>query len=183
MNHFPMLLWCVYWNLSEKHTQSKDILFSFPKRLPFNCKTPFGFILYTVFASAGTLCILFNLIQTTCFFIGSCWLYICLAKNLRNDLSLLNVHRKAKERNKKIKECFCQIVQNFADVKELSGKLSKTIAEIDGKLFFMIFRFICEFSDIYEYMLFFLFLWTLLSICSCLLLILAKLVEYTIRIK
>lgn len=67
----------------------------------------------------------FSIIQTTipvmCFFIGSCWLYIAFAKDITNDLNLLDIGGfESNEGRTKIKLKLCHIAQIHSDAKQLS---------------------------------------------------------------
>lgn len=55
-----------------------------------------------------------------CFLLGCCWLFICFAKEVTNDLSLLNINGRRKRNRFEVKQRFCNIVRVYTDVKELS---------------------------------------------------------------
>lgn len=108
------------WN----HFVSVFIFFS---RVPYNYKTLLGLILTVIFISASAFCILFCVVPSTCFFIGSGWLFISFAKNMRNDLSLLNIAASSKRRRHKLKKHLCQTIHIHSNVKELSNAINYSI--------------------------------------------------------
>lgn len=55
------------------------------------------------------------------FLISSCWLFVAIAKEITNDLAGLSLNKKTKNRRKLARERFCNIVQIYAELKQLSG--------------------------------------------------------------
>lgn len=53
------------------------------------------------------------------FLFGACWLFISFAKDISNDLLLLNAGNKSNESNDHIKKRFIDIMQYYADIKQL----------------------------------------------------------------
>ena len=149
--------------------------------MPFNCKTPLGLAFYLITVSPSTFCILFCAVPSTCFFIGSGWLLISFAKNMRNDLSHFNAVASSRRHRAEVKGSFCQIIQIYSDVKELSDIVFNLV--VNGIKFIFIkfltlFRIVGEFNVVYEYKILALFLWTLLSIASSLIVFQIELVKY-----
>lgn len=90
------------------------------QRLPFNAKTPIGYIFFLIFNSSVAFCVLFSIMPAICFLTGSCWLFILFAKDITNDLKLLEINGKLKRNRAEGKRRFCRIVRVYSDVKELS---------------------------------------------------------------
>lgn len=56
------------------------------------------------------------------FLVGSCWLFIAIAKDITNDLAGLSFNRRSNNtRHRLAREHFCDIVQVYAELKQLSG--------------------------------------------------------------
>lgn len=72
-------------------------------------------------AYANVLCA----IPGICFVIGPSWISIVSLKDLTNDLPLLMVgERRSLQNRQEIKKRFCNFVQQYLDVKELSVNIS-----------------------------------------------------------
>lgn len=99
--------------------------------------------------------------------------------DLETDLSRLNLEASAKRRNDfVVKETFCKIVTFYSDAKQLSESYLNIHIHIELQLFWNIFRFANEFREIYKFIVTGLFLWTISTICSSLLVLQSELVEY-----
>lgn len=91
-------------------------------RSPVDWKTPLGFLITSVFEALSFFAVVLCLIQTLCFYTGSCWLLITFAKDIANDLELLNVGGRSDRSRKKMRERFSKVIQIHMDVKQLSTK-------------------------------------------------------------
>lgn len=89
-------------------------------RLPFNWKTPFGYVIAVIFISAACFATLYVLTLTLSFYASSCWLFIFYVKDISNDVSFLAVGGQSNRCHRKMKERFCKIVQLNSIVKQLS---------------------------------------------------------------
>ena len=56
---------------------------------------------------------------TGTFFIGSCWTLATFAKDIKNDLYLLNIGGRSNRSKKTLMERFGRIVKNSADARQL----------------------------------------------------------------
>lgn len=125
MNHMTASFSCMYVNHKLYRTRAKgsyqiQLVFVY-LRLPFNTKTPLGYLAYVTFNFATTFCVIFSAVPAICFLIGCAWLFICFGKDVKNNLPSLNVGGKLKKRNcVEVKRHFCKIVQTYSDAKELS---------------------------------------------------------------
>lgn len=90
-------------------------------RFPFDWRTVIGYLIALLSQCAALLSILISFIPIICILIGSCWLSIVFVKDLINELAHLNT-AKSKRNHPEIRAHFCQIVQSYADAKQLSGK-------------------------------------------------------------
>lgn len=104
--------------------EMKLILLIFGK-FPFNWRTPFGYLMASLLLSVAIYFALFSATQIVCFFIGSCLMFISFVEDISNDLDALNIGDKdLKKCEQKLVVQFRNIVQLFADVKELCiGKI------------------------------------------------------------
>lgn len=109
--------------------QRKTLIdFRFKKhfRLPFNQKTPIGYLSLSLFNIIGMFCLIFTSVPILCLLIGSCWLFICFANDITNDLQWLSIGGTTKLKRRRMKEVMdrlCKIVQIHSDLKQLSEML------------------------------------------------------------
>lgn len=103
-------------NTKSDVDDQNDFLFC---RLPFDWKTPFGYVLASVFFAGAIYCLLFGIIPVVCLFVGSCWLFISFAKDMTNEISKLNASAKTKN-YRELKKRFPKLIQMHVDVKKLS---------------------------------------------------------------
>lgn len=54
------------------------------------------------------------------FILCSCFLFICIAKDITNDLPLLDCKKPSKSDDRKMKQRFCDTIQMYSDAKQLS---------------------------------------------------------------
>lgn len=101
-------------------------------RMPFDWRTPLGYLIVLALESFVVSSIGFTNMPLICFIVGSCWLINSLVKDIANDLIDFNVSKKNEVRMK-AKENLCYIVQNFADIKQLSENSNMRITKIVSK--------------------------------------------------
>lgn len=123
--------------------------------MPFNEKTPFGFLLATIFRSIQVFFSTSLAIFVLIFLLESCWLFISFADELKNNLHKLNVARRSEGNHSQVKQHLCNIVEVYSDVSDL----------------------IYDFNVIHEYIICVIFLWTKLSIASVMLAFLSDIVS------
>lgn len=157
-------------------------IFLFP-RLPFDWKTPFGYVLawFAQAAAANSCLVHVNLVM--CFLIGSCCLIIGILKDIENDFAHLNGNKTSKRRRGEMNEQFCFIVRFHTDVRQLSSDNEKKNSNIlENFNFFLVFslcRLIDELNKIYKFIITGVLCWALISLCVSILVFVAQLVEYT----
>lgn len=95
---------------------------SFPiQRLPFNWRTPFGYLMALICETCAFICMVCMGSPCVGIFIGSCWLLTAFMKDITYDLSNLSADVKLKRSKQKINAQFTSIVQDFSDAIQLSG--------------------------------------------------------------
>lgn len=87
--------------------------------MPFNIRTPLGYLVYSVLTYTDQICIVFNVEPAVWFLVGCSWLFICFGNDAKNDLLLLNVRGK-KRNHVEVKRRVCNILRTYSDAKELS---------------------------------------------------------------
>lgn len=93
-------------------------------RLPFNWKTPVGYLVAIFTQSAGTYAAIISGVTSMAFLISSCWLFVCIAKDITTDLPLLDCSEKSTRHDPTMKRRFCSIIQMYADARQLSKTLN-----------------------------------------------------------
>lgn len=118
--------WCThdqnafFWQLRSHFPNIFCSFFCSKKRLPFSGKTPIGYLLCFVFVTLGAYCALSCIVPTISFSIGLAILSRAFIEKSIIDLKELG--KKARKNSGQAKQLFCSIVQDFSDLKELSGK-------------------------------------------------------------
>lgn len=103
--------------IGKKNENKKSFFFS---RMPFNWRTPLGYLIAYVSESSAIYSALFCATPIICFLFGLCLFCVSMVKDLSADLSLSIVGGTSKPNRDQLKKSFCQIVQSFVDVKQLS---------------------------------------------------------------
>lgn len=97
--------------------------FRFILRFPFNWKTPLGYLIALLFETIAQFCVQVMQVPISCFFIGTCWFAMAFIDDILNDVTILNGYAKRMRNAWKVQKQFYFIVQNIADVQQLSIKL------------------------------------------------------------
>ena len=140
-------------------------------RLPYNWKTPFGYLITLAAESASTHSALFCTSPIVSFFGGWAWLAICSLKDISNDLPELIVGKGTHGRRKEMKKRFCSIILFYSDAKQLSEALKSPIHFINELDLICSHRFLAEFSKINEFIISSVFLFMIFTL-SCSLMVL-----------
>lgn len=172
-------------------TSNRNILHVFcsplRSRMPFNWKTPFGYLIAFFLETSAFYSIVLGCVPLVCFLVGSCSFFTSFAKDITEAFRILDIdYRKTKNRKRpkqtgNITESFRNVVQLFADAKQLSRNLTlnflhRTVWNNDQHL--SLFSLVNEFNHIYEFIVTGIFAWTLSAIASSLLVVQKELVEY-----
>lgn len=116
-------LWFVWHPTSlfdgKMHDEFIDFLLWIIVRLPFSWKTPTGFAIAILIESLSCFSVLYSILPTVCFTVGSYLLVVAAIKVIANDFQIL-CSRIATENSKKVKELFIDIISDITDVKKLS---------------------------------------------------------------
>lgn len=91
-----------------------EILFC--KRMPFDWHTPFGYFMTYLTEFGASVATFLCVASIICFLIGSCWLFIHFAKDIADDLSILNAGEISSNNYKEVMDGFCNIIQSYTDV-------------------------------------------------------------------
>lgn len=81
--------------------------------------------MYNIVQDAGVFCLIYSVMATICFFVGSCWLFISFAKDITNDLFILNVKRSLSPNQvAKFKGNFVRFMHIYTGLKKLRQSCS-----------------------------------------------------------
>lgn len=99
----------------------------FISRLPFDWKTPLGYLATLSLEFIGAFYTAMFLVAIACFLVGSCWLLISFIEDITSDLSLLTENNETSDGTSDgtsdVIVRFYEIVQFYSDVEQLSGNL------------------------------------------------------------
>lgn len=125
-------------------------------RFPFNWKTPLGYLIAFSIVSIGAFFTICCEVYVICFIVESTWLFSFFVQDIANDLPNLNaVADRSHANERQLRQCFGKIARCHSDVKYFVG----------------------EFNEIYEFITFTYFLWSISSICSSIFVVQMQLVE------
>lgn len=155
-----------------------------PNRYPFNWQTLVGYPIALLTQCAGTFSGLICFVPIPCLFIGSC----CLVSSFVEDVTTeLKQHFSdgqfqrcvGEATNAEMMNHFIKLVQFHMDTKQLSGNPDSTHSKCWTSITISLvhFRLSDEINSIYQYTALSMFLWSMLSICSSLLVIQTELVK------
>lgn len=157
--------------------------------MPFNWKTPSGYLITLLFEFFSFHCADVFIIAVLCFLVGTCFLLKSFIADITNDLHLLsNGKIKTVKQAQRIQKIFCEIAQDLAKIKELSVILfwclqnfwfgMNTVKHYEFCITTMICRFVDKFNQIHKFVITTFFSWTLLTLCCSFLIIQLELVNY-----
>ena len=103
----------------RKETESLNFLL-LSNRVPFDWKTPFGYLLVWFAESVESSAVMTTGTAMFGFIYGSSWLFICMAKDITNDMAEFNDIVKTQENvdRAELMERFCKIIQLYSDAKQ-----------------------------------------------------------------
>lgn len=99
-------------------------------RLPFNWRTPLGYLVALFAQFTGSFAVLFSALTVFSFLVGSCWLFYTISRDINQDLKCLKCKKSSDGNDRSLKIHFYHIVQVYLDAKQLSS-YSKKIDWID----------------------------------------------------
>lgn len=147
-------------------------------RLPFNWRTPIGYSVAFLLPLISTFAIDYSILPTACFTIGSYLLIRAVLKIIRNKIQ---ISCGAIKNDKEMKEFFVDVITDISDVKELSPNSIEILCQeyfFTLRLLYNIYvRMMRAYTDIQQFAITGLFLWTIFTISSLILGIQSELVE------
>lgn len=151
-------------------------------RLPFNWKTPFGYLIATIIISLASLCMLSSAVPTVCIFCGLCWILMEIVKDMTNDLINLKARKRFDPNYKQLNRHFFNMVHDFSDAKQLSVVGKKMSLNRKMTWWFLYhFRLAQEINECHEFNITLLFIWSLITMSMSLLILQLESVEYLIK--
>lgn len=163
-------------------------------RLPFNWRTPHGYLTAWFLQAIGLFCTVILVPGFNVLYFGSCWLFVSFVNDITNDLPQMNAIKSQRPNYNKRNSRFCRRVQDYSDLKQLSEIYCDSLVNFPTNILFWnssvqkvsinlslssSFRFMTQFNVILEFLIFGLFGWTLLAIGSSLIAFFTLLVEYS----
>lgn len=175
------------FGLNDHQNDEKKNLFSLNRRLPYNWRTPLGYLVTLIIQTVASLSCILSIVPAICLLVGLCWLIISFVEDVTNDLNALNIGQNTERSRRIMKERFCSIIQLHMELKQLSIAIrmdADSFIKLTRKgkrwlTFFVFFRFSDDFNGIFEFIILGFFLWTILSIYNTLFIFFALLVEYS----
>lgn len=132
-------------------------------RLPFNWRTPIGYAIAVLLQCAAVYSMLFGTVVVLDFWLGSCWLFVEVAKDITNDLAHLNVNERANWNTPTLKWVFSDIVKLYLDAKQLSRwGVELKFKRLKNETLF-ICRLTDRFNEVYSVIITAYFLWARLG--------------------
>lgn len=111
---------CIEWRTSHSNNRANWLKISIRFRLPFNWKTPFGYLIACIAQSLAAVSIAFCFIPLFILLIASCCLLKSFASEIIAQLRFMDGDNDINRKEIKMREHFCHAIQLFADTKQLS---------------------------------------------------------------
>lgn len=108
------------WN-SSCSFESKLSNFNSIERLPFDWKTPKGYVISFIFQFILTINLLYSVLCLTILAIGTCLILISLAKDIQCYLNLIKMNARDKRNRRKISKKFTHFIRFHSNSKQLSN--------------------------------------------------------------
>lgn len=154
--------------------------------MPFDWRTPFGYLLSWIFECAQTYSTLLCCVPNIGVTIGICWLLISILKDITSELHALKIDRQSQSSRIKLKRRFCKILHHYSVLPQLSKKLHENTSDFNVIGFFLLISFLrlaSRMNEMTEFTILMLFLWTVANVTSSLLILLALWVNHFIFLK
>lgn len=91
------------------------------KRLPFDWKTPYGFLVTVSTQAASCFCVIYDVAPHVGFMFGSCILIIAFIEDIANEFTALAAPSKSlARRHMQMKKRLFNIIKLYSNVKQLS---------------------------------------------------------------
>lgn len=113
------------WNICIRKF-NVEFLFIF-KRVPFNWKTPIGYVQLLILFDVLCFCCVFSVIPTVTLLIGFPLLFNAFVEDITHDLTFLNNKYSSSYRKnrREFRKRFCNIIRLHSDLKELSANFQR----------------------------------------------------------
>lgn len=149
-------------------------------RFPFNWQTPIAYTIALLTQCAGTISGLICFVPILCLFIGSSWLVSSFVDDLTTELSQHFSDGQfqccvGETADAETMDHFVRIMQFHMDANQLSTNSDPL--GFNNESLLVHFRLTDEINSIYQYTTLSMFLWSMLSICSSMLVIHEELVK------
>lgn len=92
----------------------------YPQRVPFNWKTPAGYLVAFLGETLSSACTIYTTTPIICFIVGACCMLAAFVKDIASELTAFNADKLADAKQPDVKKHFCKIIRMFTDVKQLS---------------------------------------------------------------
>lgn len=135
---------------------------------PFDPNKPAGFLVALIFQCLAMFAVFSCVTPIVSIYIGSCWSVEIFLKEIAGDISHLKKKKILNLNEQKLTKRFCNFIRFHSDVEELSGIFSCNAIKCDCNQTIHHFRLIGQFDDIYEFIIFAIFLWGLATVASSL---------------
>lgn len=95
--------------------------FPLVQSLPFNWKSPFGYLIAMIIFAEATYYLLYCGVIMVCFLVGSCWLIQTIVQDVADDVSAFNVTSKKWNQNRmEMRKIFNKFIDDNSKAKQLS---------------------------------------------------------------
>lgn len=142
-------------------------------RFPFNWRTPLGYLIAFSGQSLGLFYIVQFYCAILCYFYEFCLFSTAFAEDIRREFIALT---EAKKKSKEFQEKMTEIIDLHSQAKELSWIFERKFRYLNNLI--NLFRFVDKFAEINRFHITIYSMWSILTICSTLLLVQNKLVKW-----
>lgn len=171
-------------NVDNTTTLIKWIIIYFYRRLPFNWNGPIGYLVAITIQWMSLTFVCFSIMVVVSVGIAGYLFSVAVIKDIKCILQAIDENSKTKARSKQIYKQFCELIDLHSTIKQLSHVhfVCVCVLKLFINFFFVFFRALSCFSDVYQPIFIFLFLRSLLTLCCAMLVIQMELVEYNFNI-
>lgn len=150
-------------------------------RFPFDWKNPLGYFVAVAFQYIATSLLFAFVSCMMSFEIGAFFMELLLTNDIKSDLKLFNENAMVKDNRSLAFKRFGDFIENHWTLKQLSVSITPFYAgqqnQLQNYFFIQISRLLYEFSDLHQLTYVLLFSWSLIAMCSALLMIQTQIVK------
>lgn len=114
-------------------------------RIPFEFKTPFGFLMAFSLQYGSIYCIFHISVCISCFLIGSCWMFETFAKEIKREWNSMKKLGKSKKNQVEFKNRIHRYIEFHSTAKQLSLIFEFILQALSA---FLVFSFVLSFMCI-----------------------------------